>query len=239
MDDRSRRVERDTPSIGFGSRPALVIVDMQRDFVDPDSPATCAPMSQERLPAIRTLLEAARSMEIPVFFTQGLVSPDLSDVGLWKNRAHAEGRVQVEGTPGAEIVAELQPLAGERVIAKRRPSAFFQTDLEIFLRGKEVDTLLVAGSSMSGCVRATVVDAFSRDYRVVVVKDCVVDRSPEILEANLFDVDVKYADVLSLEEVLRFLAARKPPPVGTGRPGEPPVANPAATARSQEPAAGR
>lgn len=191
--------------IGFGERPALLVIDMQRDFVDPDAPATCAPMAQERLPAIQRLLSAARDAAIPVFFSQGLVSPDLSDVGLWKSGPHADGRVQMEGTPGAEIVPELAPLSGEKVIRKRRPSAFFGTDLDVFLRGLRVDTLLMAGSSASGCVRATAVDAFSRDYRTIVVRECVIDRSEAVLEANLFDLDAKYADVVGLDEALAYL----------------------------------
>src|SRR5436190_19860154 len=89
--------------IGFGAAPARVIIDMQRDFIDPDTPTTCAPMAQERLPAIRTLLDAARTAKIPILFTQGLVRPDLSDVGWWKG-PHGEGKVQIEGTTGAEIV---------------------------------------------------------------------------------------------------------------------------------------
>jgi nicotinamidase-related amidase len=192
--------------IGFGARPALLIVDMQRDFVDPDAPATCAPMAGERLPAVKELLNAARAAAIPVFFSQGLVSPDLADVGLWKG-AHAAGTVQVEGTPGAEIVAELQPQPGEKVIRKRRPSVFFATDLEVFLRGSHVDTLLLAGSSMSGCVRATAVDAFSRDYRTMIVRECVIDRSVAVLEASLFDMNKKYADVVALAEVIEYLDA--------------------------------
>jgi nicotinamidase-related amidase len=182
----------------------LLIVDMQRDFVDPDAPATCAPMAGERLPAVRTLLDAARAAAIPVFFSQGLVSPDLSDVGLWKG-AHAAGTVQVEGTPGAEIVDELRPRNGEKVIRKRRPSVFFATDFEVFLRGLHVDTVLLAGSSMSGCVRATTVDAFSRDYRSIIVRECVIDRSVAVLEASLFDMHAKYADVVSLAEATGYL----------------------------------
>jgi nicotinamidase-related amidase len=198
--------------LGFGDRPALLVVDMQRDFVDPDAPATCAPMAQERLPAIKSLLGAARRAQVPIFFSQGLVSPDLSDVGLWKG-AHSKGTVQVEGTPGAEIVDELRPVPGEKVIKKRRPSVFFATDFEVFLRGLRVDTLLLAGSSMSGCVRATAVDAFSRDYRTMIVRDCVVDRSVEVLEASLFDMDAKYADVVDLAEVVTYLEAIQGRPV--------------------------
>ncbi len=192
--------------VGFGSRPALLIIDMQWDFVDPASPATCAPMAVDRLPAIRQLLDGARTAGIPVFFSQGLVDPSLADVGLWKGWAHRTGHSQVEGTRGAEIVPELAPLPGEHVVRKRRPSAFFQSDLDVFLRGHRVDTLIVAGSSMSGCVRATVVDGFSLDYRVMMVNECVVDRTLEVLERNLFDLDAKYADTVSLAETEAYLA---------------------------------
>ena len=193
--------------IGFGSRPALLVVDMQVDFVDPAAPSTCSPIALERLPDIVRLVEAARDAAIPVLFSQGLIAPDLADVGLWKGVAHRMGRSQLEGTPGAEIVAELAPRPGEHVVRKRRPSAFFGSDLDVFLRGHRADTLIVAGSSMSGCVRATVVDAFSRDYRTMVVRECVVDRTLEVLERNLFDVDAKYADAVSLAETLDYLAS--------------------------------
>jgi nicotinamidase-related amidase len=176
---------------------------MQRDFVDDDAPATCAPMAKERLPSIEQLLAVARGSGIPIFFSQGLVSPDLSDVGFWKG-AHAAGTVQVEGTRGAEIVDELRPRPGEKVIRKRRPSVFFATDFEVFLRGLSIDTLVLVGSSMSGCVRATAVDAFSRDYRTMIVRECVIDRSAAVLEASLFDVNAKYGDVVDLSETIAY-----------------------------------
>lgn len=204
-----------TSRIGFGERPALLIVDMQVDFVDPNAPSTCSPIAQERLPDIRRLLDGARAAGIPVFFSQGLIARDLSDVGLWKGVAHRTGKSQLEGTPGAEIVPELAPLPGEHVVQKRRPSAFFGSDLDIFLRGNRVDTLIVAGSSMSGCVRATAVDAFSRDYRTMVVRECVVDRTLEVLERNLFDIDAKYVDAVSLDETLAYLARLRTPAAAT------------------------
>lgn len=197
---------------GFGASPALVIVDMQVDFVDPDSPSTCAPMAQERLPDIRRLLATARAAGIPVFFTQGLVAPDLSDVGLWKGWAHRTGLCQIEGSRGAEIVPELAPQNGETVVPKRRPSGFFGTDLHALLQARGVDTLLLAGASMSGCVRATAVDAFSNDYLTSVVRECVVDRTEEVLERNLFDVDAKYVDAVPLDEALAYLATVRAQP---------------------------
>lgn len=191
--------------IGFGKRPALLIVDMQNDFVDEDAPSTCSPIARASLPALRRLLDRARDAAIPVLFSQGIVGRDLADVGLWKSRAHREGRVQLEGTRGAEIVEELRPRPGEHVIRKRRPSAFFATDLDVLLRSYGVDTILLAGSSMSGCVRATATDAFSRDYRTMIVRECVVDRTQALIDTNLFDVDAKYADAVSLDSVLAYL----------------------------------
>lgn len=195
-----------TTRVGFGERPAVLIVDMQNDFVDPDSPSTCAPMAQERIPNLKLLLSAARAAGVPVFFSQGLVAPNLADVGLWKGEAHRTGKCQVEGTRGAEIVAELAPLRDEHVVRKRRPSVFFGTDLDVFLRGLRVDTVILGGSSMSGCVRATAVDAFSHDYRTMIVRECVIDRTDELCERNLFDMHAKYADAVSLEETIDYLA---------------------------------
>jgi len=197
-----------TSRIGFGERPALVVIDMQHDFVDPDSPSTCAPMAVERIPVIRMLLDAARAAAIPVFHTQGIVKPDLSDVGLWKGTAKRAGRCQIDGTRGAEIVPELAPIEGEHVVRKTRPSAFFGTDLHDRLQALGVDTLLLAGASMSGCVRATVTDGFSHDYRVSVTRECVVDRTEALVARNLFDVAAKYADDVSLDEAMAYLASR-------------------------------
>ena len=91
------------------------------------------------------------------------------------------------------------------MIRKWRPSAFFRTDLEVFLGVRGIDTLLCCGTSVSGCVRATVTDAFMRDIRPMVVRECVADRTPAVLEANLFDLDQKYADVVTLVETLAYL----------------------------------
>ena len=193
--------------IGFGHRPAVLVIDMQHDFCDPDAPTTLWPSIQESFEPIRRLCAAARERGIPVIYTQGLVAADGSSAGLWrfKQRYHAEMRVQIEGSRGAEIVAALAPRPGDRVIRKWRPSAFFRTDLEGFLGVRGIDTLLCCGTSASGCVRATITDAFMRDIRCMVVRECVADRTPAVLEANLFDLDQKYADVVTLAETLAYL----------------------------------
>lgn len=194
-------------AIGFGHRPAVLVIDMQHDFCDPDAPTTLWPSIAATYDPIRRLVAAARGSGAPVIFTQGLVAADGSSAGLWryKQRYHAEGRVQVEGTHGADIVPEVGRQAGDRVIRKWRPSAFFGTDLEVFLGVQGIDTLLLCGTSLSGCVRATATDAFMRDIRPMIVRECVADRSAAVFEANLFDLEQKYADVVGLEEALRYL----------------------------------
>ena len=193
--------------IGFGQRPAVLVVDMQNDFCDREAPTTLWPSIRETFEPIRRLSDAARGRRLPVIYTQGLVAADGTTSGLWrfKQRYHAEGRVQIEGSRGAEIVAELAPQPGDRLIRKWRPSAFFRTDLEVFLGVQAIDTLLVCGTSVSGCVRATVTDAFMRDLRCMVVREGVADRTPAVLEANLFDLDQKYADVITLADALAYL----------------------------------
>jgi nicotinamidase-related amidase len=193
--------------IGFGQRPAVLVIDMQHDFCDPDAPTTLWPSIGATYEPIQRLCASARARRLPVFYTQGLVAADGSSAGLWryKQRYHAEGRVQIDGSRGAAIIPELAPQAGDHVIRKWRPSAFFRTDLEVFLSVLAIDTLLVCGTSVSGCVRATVTDAFMRDIRCMVVRDCVADRTPAVMDASLFDMDQKYADVISLGDAMDYL----------------------------------
>jgi maleamate amidohydrolase len=193
--------------IGFGERPAVLIIDMQHDFCDPEAPTTLWPTIGETYQPIKDLSTTARERRVPVFYTKGLVAPDGSTAGLWryKQKYHAEGRVQIDGSRGAEIIPELAPQPGDHVIRKWRPSAFFRTDLEVFLNVLQIDTLFVCGSSTSGCVRATVTDGFMRDIRCMVVRDCVADRTPAVAEASLFDMNAKYADVVTSTEAIEYL----------------------------------
>jgi nicotinamidase-related amidase len=195
-----------------GDRPAVLIIDMQNDFCDAEAPTTLWPSIGQTFEPIQRLCMKAREQNIPIIYTQGLVAADGSSAGLWrfKQRYHAEGRIQIEGSRGAEIVRELAPQLGDRVIRKWRPSAFFRTDLEVFLGARGIDSLLCCGTSVSGCVRATVTDAFMRDIRCMVIRDCVADRTTAVLEANLFDLDQKYADVISLSEALAYLRSLSP-----------------------------
>ena len=193
--------------IGFGKRPAVLVIDMQNDFCDPVSATTLHPSIVSTYDPIAQLCDLARCSSVPVIYTQGLVAADGSSASLWrlKMRNHGLRSVQIEGSRGAAIIDQLAPQPQDRVIRKWRPSAFFRTDLEIFLGVQGIDTLLVCGTSVSGCVRATVTDAFMRDIRCMVMRECVVDRTAEVMEANLFDLDQKYADVVSLADGLAYL----------------------------------
>jgi maleamate amidohydrolase len=192
-----------------GERPAVLIIDMQNDFCDPEAPTTLWPSIGQTYEPIKRLCAVARERVLPIIYTQGLVAADGSTAGLWrfKQRFHAECRVQIEGSRGAEIIHQLSPQTGDRVIRKWRPSAFFRTDLEVFLAVRRIDTLLCCGTSVSGCVRATVTDAFMRDIRCMVIRDCVADRTTAVLEANLFDLQQKYAEVVSLSDTLAYLGS--------------------------------
>lgn len=193
--------------IGFGDRPAVLIIDMQHDFCDPDAPTTLWPSIGGTYEPIRKLAGSARARRVPVMYTQGLVAADGSSAGLWryKQRYHAEGRVQIDGSRGAAIIPEVAPEPGDHIIRKWRPSAFFRTDIEVFLNVLNVDTLLVCGTSASGCVRATIVDAFMRDIRCMLVREAVADRTSAVLEASLFDIDQKYGDVVTTAQAVKYL----------------------------------
>jgi maleamate amidohydrolase len=198
--------------MGFGKKAAVLVIDMQNDFLDPNAISTLYPSSVEMIPYIRRLLNLAKSKGVTVFYTRGTVNPNGVGESLWryKMRSHREGKTQIEGTRGWEITAELAPQQNDIVINKRRPSAFFHTDLDVFLRDLGVDTLIICGMSVSGCVRASVLDAFMRDYRCMIPRECVADRHPAIYEANMFDMDSKYADVITLEEACMYLESLPP-----------------------------
>lgn len=200
--------------IGFGLRPAVLVIDMQNDFCDAEAPTTLYPSICSTYEPIQQLIKVARETSAPVMYTQGLVAADGSSAGLWlkKMSYHGTRSIQIEGSRGAEIIDELRPEPGDRVIRKWRPSAFFRTDLELFLSVKAIDTLMICGTSMSGCVRATAIDAFMRDIRPIIVRECVADRTEAVLQANLFDVDQKYGDVVSVEDCLRHLRNRQTGP---------------------------
>jgi len=167
---------------------ALLIIDMQKDFVLPGAPARVAG-ALASVPTLRRLLEQARAEGWPVVHVTREHRADGSDVELFRRGAFLQGRgFCLPGSEGAEIIAELTPLPGELRLVKRRFSAFLFTELDALLRRLGVDTLVLGGTQYPNCVRGTAVDAMSRDYRVVVVTDACSAQTPEIAEANIADM---------------------------------------------------
>ena len=192
-------------AVGFGERPALLLVDFTNAFADPDRFG--GGNVTEAIANTVPLLRAAREARLPIAFTRVVYAEDGSDAGVFTRKA--PGLLALtDDSEGSQIVAELAPEPGEHVIRKTQPSAFFGTDLAAWLLGRGVDTLLVAGATTSGCVRASVVDAMSYNLRTIVVRDCVGDRALGPHEANLFDMEQKYADLAGVDEAIAAVLGR-------------------------------
>ncbi|MCH8108470.1 MAG: isochorismatase family protein [Chloroflexi bacterium] len=205
--------------VGFGEKPALLLVDMYRwVFGDEPQPlleavktwpGTCGLAAWDSIPHVQTLLKASREAGIPIVHMTGL---DHSGIEGWSNRRGPSRPVDM--SPEAvdrrdrrnDIIDEVAPIAGEAVLHKSSPSAFWGTPLMGHLNYLGVDTIITCGESTSGCVRASVVDGCTNRYRMIVVEECVFDRHQATHAINLFDMNQKYADVLPLAEVLECLA---------------------------------
>jgi maleamate amidohydrolase len=184
--------------MGFGKKPALIVIDFINAFNDPDMFG--GGNIQSAIDHTEELLALARHYELPVCFTSHVYAEDRSEDGLFNRKAPGQTAL-VPGTHATEVVDQLKPRRGERVLQKHYPSGFFATDLASWLQVRGVDTAIVTGCTTSGCVRATVLDAMCHGFRPIVPKECVGDRALGPHEANLFDMDQKYADVVSLDEV--------------------------------------
>lgn len=181
-----------------GKRPALIIVDLSYGFVDSSCPRGHSETGWPAVKANQVLLEAARKKDIPIIFTTGY--PQGVELGF-ANKQSVGSRSDRE----VEIVEELAPRPGEVLLRKRRPSGFFNTNMVDMLIHQGVDTTIITGMSTSGCVRATVIDAFSYNYKVIVPVECTADRASVPHKVNLFDMHMKYALVWPLAEVLSYL----------------------------------
>jgi nicotinamidase-related amidase len=154
---------------------------------------------------IRRLLDLARSKGFPVVHTTLVYSDEYFRDGAWFIKKVPSLEVLRPGSKESQIVPELAPRAGELVLEKRFPSGFYGTNLHSYLTACQVDTVIVTGDSTSGCVRATVVDAVSSGFRVVIPRQCVADRVELTHVVNLFDMDAKYGDVMEVDEVVAAL----------------------------------
>ncbi len=191
-------------SSGFGARPALLIVDFVLGFTNPEQFG-----GGNILAAVahtRALLKVARECRLPVAYTRIVYADHGADAGVFCLKA--KGLEQfTEDFPGGQIVPALTPAPDEYVVRKTQPSAFFGTQLASWFVSKRVDTVIVTGCTTSGCVRASVVDSMSHNFRTVVAVDGVGDRALGPHEANLFDMAQKYADLMTCVEIAAHLQA--------------------------------
>jgi nicotinamidase-related amidase len=204
--------------MGFGKRPALLVVDVNYAFCGdkPEPilesikrwPTSCGEEAWEGVRVIKRLIEAARAKGLPVIYTTNKKRPDMWDNGSWswKNaRQNERLRTKTNLDPNA-IVDEIAPGPRDILIQKQKPSAFYATPLQSYLTLLGCDSLLVAGATTSGCVRASVLDAFSSNYRVAVVEDACFDRSQASHAVSLCDMHAKYADIVESAEVVDFIS---------------------------------
>ena len=200
------------PAFGCGSRICLLNVDLQRRYTDTETFSTAYEGDGDQFRLINAIARAVRALAMPVVWTYVAYLPDGGDCGRWGARSNAPMALQNVGhdSPQAEIDARLEVERDrDLILHKRMASAFFETHLPSYLVFSRIDTVIVAGGATSGCVRATVVDAMSHGYRVIVPEECVADREESPHYAALYDIAVKYGDVLPAGEVLDILAAMK------------------------------
>jgi maleamate amidohydrolase len=195
-------------SVGMGRRPVILVVDMTASFIDERYSTGCGPPARDAVIATASLLDCARNVDVPRIFAVWEAGALPEEIGYWKCQ---HPRVVGGDTSDLPHPNSLPPELGARkdelVVARSKASAFFGSNLAGILAFHRADTVVVAGISTSGCVRATVVDAFSLNYRVIIPEECVADRVIVPHKVNLFDMHMKYADVLPLKSVIAQLHA--------------------------------
>ena len=206
---------------GFGIRPALLVIDVSYAFCG-DRPApilesikrwrnSCGAESWVAIGHIKRLIDKAHEKALPVIYTTGVRRADNWDSGGWrgKNSRSGEAPKTASNRDGYAIVDEIAPGPKDLVIYKQKPSGFFATPMAGYLTQLHCDSVVVTGTTTSGCVRATVLDAFSNNYRVAMVEDCCFDRSEASHAITLCDMNAKYADVVKADEVLGYFDTLK------------------------------
>ena len=206
MSDKQAREVYERAGLGqrftMGERPAVLVIDFSCGFTDPE--CTLGSDMTSEVEATRRLLDAARAKGLPVVYTTIAFDPHGKDGGLWLQKVPALGDLEVGGR-WAAIDPRLDPREDEPVVLKKGASGFFGTNLASILVSQGVDSVVLCGATTSGCVRATAIDLLQYGWPTVVPRECVGDRAQAPHEANLFDIQAKYADVLSLEEVLAYV----------------------------------
>ncbi len=188
--------------VGFGKKIAVIVVDMTYEFIDDEYSCGYSKTGKPSVRAIAKLLYKAREVGIPIVYTKGLPLYGRAEKGRWIDKVRHENEAPLTAK---EIVKDIAPRGQDIVISKAKPSGFFGTQLQSILTYLNVDTLIISGMVTSGCVYATVLDAFSYNYRVIVPEECVADRAEISHKVSLFGMDMKYADVMPLSDVLEHL----------------------------------
>ena len=201
------------PPFGMGQRICLLNVDMQRRYTDTREFSSAYANDPKLIEYVNALAKAIRDLGMPVVWTYVAYRGDARDCGWWGTRSNSPMAIQKVGhdSPQAEIDPRLDvDTERDLLLHKRMASAFFETHLPSFLNFDRVDTVIITGGATSGCVRASVVDAMSHGYRVIVPEECVADRESGPHYAALYDIALKYGDVIPVAKVLDQLAAFKP-----------------------------
>jgi nicotinamidase-related amidase len=196
--------------IGFGDRPALIHIDLANAWTKPGHAFSCDGMDVI-IPAVQRLNDAGRAKGVPIVYTTTAytdVDGPNSDCGLWRHKIPVE--LLHVGDPWVQIDERIAPASGEQVIVKKRASAFHGTHLTSFLNAHGVDTVILTGVTMAGCVRHTCEDAIAEGFRPIVVREAVGDRVPGVVEWNLFDIDAKFGDVEPVDRVVEYLRGIEP-----------------------------
>ena len=188
--------------VGFGKRPSLLIIDFINAFTDQSS--QLAGDFGKEISATQRLLEIARAKQLLIFFTTTQYEEGYAEAGVFIKKVPALEGLR-KGSWMVQVDSRVEPRAGEHLLVKNYASAFFGTSLASTLTANSIDTLLIAGCTTSGCVRASAVDGCQHGFRTIVVTEAVGDRALAPHEANLFDIDAKYGDVVGLEETLQYL----------------------------------
>jgi maleamate amidohydrolase len=192
--------------LGLGNRPCFLVVDYIKGFTDPSQPMGAE--SGREIEAVNRFLSVCRTADIPVIFTIiAYEDNSLADAGIWMSKMQGL-RTLKAGTALVELDSRLHYQAGDTLLVKKYASAFFGTDLASRLNAAQVDSVIVAGCTTSGCVRSTVVDALQYGYRPIVLKDAVGDRFDDAHQQSLIDMDLKYADVIPTDEVIGTIMKR-------------------------------
>jgi maleamate amidohydrolase len=188
--------------VGFGEKPGVVVVDFQRGFTDSAFPMGGAPMIDRAVENTVRVIRAAKAAGLPV----AACVAAFDGPGAMPHWKVAPVRELMRGTPATELDPRIAAAEPDLVVAKVAPSIFFQTPVATYLTKERVDTVVVTGCVTSGCVRASIVDAFSLGFRTIVPEDCVGDHDEEPHRANLRDVERRYADISSAEAVIAEFA---------------------------------